>query len=257
MKEAHLIPSLQVQMQPESAESWRPPSLLQEIRQGLKDNPQIFLAGENRKLIREGNAYFGGYVLEHVNFYTAPLESSYDAQQLTDLTLTLLPKIESYDQFSREFSKREYEQYGKPYWSLHFGRLLYREDIGIRRHIANATQDLVYDQEAAQRWYVDDSIRGDASEDPIVRAIFVQIFPEKELADILYRYNSSGIDPNRWFHPTDSLHDKDQQREKNLYKSFANIGGRIDSYSHSYLASGHLREDLNWLLDRYSVGKKR
>ncbi|HLC73463.1 MAG TPA: hypothetical protein VJH20_02395 [Candidatus Nanoarchaeia archaeon] len=224
-------------------------SLLGRIRQILAVREDVHNGGEVPFLVKRDLGSF--YLLEDVTFFVAPVEPDYDDASLSEFTEGLFPDIEPDNHpFMRKFKKYEYMQYGSPYWTLHFGDLEFSEDIGILQVIIQATHYILHDHESANRWSINTSIHGNVEEKPIRRKIFVNVFPERELADLMYRYCQFyfGL-PRETILGSVAL---DRIGKENIPRRFDSLRSHIDTYDYNYLCSGKLRGDLEVVLEKHS-----
>jgi len=224
-------------------------SLLGRIRQILAAREDVHNGGEVPFLVKRDFGLF--YLLENVTFFVAPVEPDYGDVSLTEFTGGLFPDIESDTHpFERKFSKYEYMKYGSPYWSLHFGELEFSEDIGVLQVITQASRYISHDHESVNRWGISTSIQGSVEEKPSRRKIFVKVFPERELADLMYRYRQfcCGL-PRETILEMVAL---DRIGKEKIPRRFDGLDGHIDTHGYSSLCNGELRRDLEVFLKEHS-----
>jgi len=170
-------------------------------------------------------------------------------QQFNDYVLkrpnVLAEKFNSYLSFQDRFSKfgiTEEEVTGRGFELS--------EDIGILQVIIQATHYILHDHESANRWSINTSIHGNVEEKPIRRKIFVNVFPERELADLMYRYRQfcCGL-PRETILEMVAL---DRIGKENIPRRFDSLRSHIDTYDYNYLCSGKLRGDLEVVLEKHS-----
>ena len=90
----------------------------------------------------------------------------------------------------------------------------------------------------------------EVEEKPIRRKIFVNVFPERELADLMYRYRQfcCGL-PRETILEMVAL---DRIGKEKIPRRFDGLDGHIDTHGYSSLCNGELRRDLEVFLKEHS-----